>query len=68
MKKKEWEELKNFSKEELLSKLNELKKELFDLKLRHSVVLVKNPLKIRVLRRDIARVKTLLNQKFNLKV
>ncbi len=68
MKKKEWEELKNFSKEELLSKLNELKKELFDLKLRHSVVPVKNPLKIRVLRRDIARVKTLLNQKFNLKV
>lgn len=68
MKRKQFEELKNMSKEELLSKLEELKKELFNAKLRHLTVTLKNPLLIRNLRRDIARVKTLLRQKFNVKV
>ncbi len=68
MKTKQLEELKNASKEELLAKLEELKKELFELKLKHSIVKVKNPLKIRNLRRDIARIKTLLRIKFNFKI
>lgn len=68
MKKKQFEELKNMSKEELLNKLEELKKELFNAKLKHSAVPLKNPLLIRNLRRDIARVKTLIRQKFDLKV
>lgn len=68
MKTKQLEELKNASKEELLAKLEELKKELFNLKFKHSIVKVKNPLQIRTLRRDIARVKTLLRMRFNIKV
>ncbi len=68
MKRKQLEELKNSSKEELLSTLDELNKELFDLKLKHTIVKIKNPLRIRIVRRDIARVKTLLRSKFNLKV
>lgn len=68
MKIKELKELKELSKEELLSKLTELQKKLIDLKLKHSTIKLKNPLEIRNLRRDIARVKTLLNKKFKIKL
>ena len=43
-------------------------KKLFELKLKHSTVKLKNPLEIRNLRRDIARIKTLLRQKFAVKL
>ncbi len=68
MKTRQWQEMKNFSKEELLSELDKMQKKLFELKLKHSVVPLKNPLEIRLLRRDIARIKTLLLQKFGLKI
>lgn len=68
MKTKQWQELRNASKEELLAKLDELSKELYNLKLRHQVVELKNPLILRTLRRDIARIKTLLNEKYKIKV
>ncbi len=63
MKSKEWSQLKNYTKEELLSKLDSLKKNLFDLKYRNSYTKVKNPLEIRATRRMIARVNTILKQK-----
>lgn len=68
MKTKQWQEFKNMSKEELLSKLEDYSKELFNLRIKHSTVTIKNPLQIRILRRDIARIKTLLREKFNLKL
>ncbi len=65
MKIKQFREIKNFSKEELLAKLEEVQKKFFELKFRHKVTKLKNPLEIRELRRDIARLKTLLSVKFN---
>lgn len=67
MKLKEFRELKNYSKEELLAKLDELEKKYFETKLKHKTVGIKSPIEIRNLRRDIARIKTLLSQKFNIK-
>ncbi|MCS7151986.1 MAG: 50S ribosomal protein L29 [Endomicrobia bacterium] len=68
MKKKQFEEIKNLSKEELILKLEQFKKELFDAHLKHSTIRLKNPMMLRNLRRDIARIKTLLRQKFGVKV
>ncbi|MCS7231130.1 MAG: 50S ribosomal protein L29 [Elusimicrobiota bacterium] len=68
MKKNEWEAIKNLTKEELLLRLNDLKKKYFELKMKHKIVKLKNPLELRNLRRDIARINTLLRQKYGLKV
>jgi|YelNatPaOPRAMG01_1025707.scaffolds.fasta_scaffold509200_1 large subunit ribosomal protein L29 len=68
MKKNQLKELRNMSKEELLSKLEEMKKRLFELKLKHNVFKIKNPLEIRNLRRDIARVNTILREKFGIRI
>ncbi|MDR1695817.1 MAG: 50S ribosomal protein L29 [Endomicrobium sp.] len=63
MKSKNWQEMKNMTDSELSVKLNDAQDRLFKLKFRHSAAPVKNPLEIRSLRRDIARIKTLLAQK-----
>jgi ribosomal protein L29 len=63
MKSKNWQEMKNMSDAELNAKLGDMQDRIFRLKFRHSTAPVKNPLEIRALRRDIARVKTLLAQK-----
>ncbi|MEO0071311.1 MAG: 50S ribosomal protein L29 [candidate division WOR-3 bacterium] len=55
-------ELRELTKEELLRKLTELKDELLKLKLRRSTEQLPNPLRLRVLRRDIARCLTILNE------
>lgn len=68
MKSKDWNTLKNLTKDELLFKLNELKKKYFELSLKHRVLKLKNPLELRNIRRDIARINTLLRQKYNVKV
>jgi|YNPMSStandDraft_1061717.scaffolds.fasta_scaffold05175_11 large subunit ribosomal protein L29 len=68
MKKKQFNELKDASKDELMLKLEEWQKKLFELKLKHSTVKIKNPMEIRNTRRDIARIKTLLRQKFGVKL
>ena len=63
MKQKNWVEVKNMSEAELKAKLNDFQDKLFKLKFRHSTAPVKNPLEIRSIRRDIARIKTLLAMK-----
>ncbi|MCL1972970.1 MAG: 50S ribosomal protein L29 [Endomicrobia bacterium] len=63
MKSKNWQEMKSMSDAELNAKLNDMQDRIFKLKFRHTTTPVKNPLEIRGLRRDIARVKTLLAQK-----
>ncbi len=63
MKSKNWIEMKNMSDAELVVKLNDMRDKMFKLKFRHSTAPLKNGLQIRNLRRDIARVKTLLAQK-----
>jgi large subunit ribosomal protein L29 len=58
MKSKLWNDTKNMTDVELSSKLGELQDKLFKLKFRHSTSPVKNPLEIREIRKNIARIKT----------
>ena len=55
-------ELKNLSVEELNKKLDELKKDLFMLRMQHATNQLDNPVKIREVKHDIARVKTVLRE------
>ena len=61
-------ELKNLSVEELTKKLDELKKDLFMLRMQHATNHLDNPTRISATRRDIARVKTVLREKQNMEV
>jgi len=55
-------ELREKSREELIDLLNGFYKEIFNLKLRRGAQELPNPLRLRTLRRDIARIKTLLRE------
>ncbi|MDI6640767.1 MAG: 50S ribosomal protein L29 [Elusimicrobiota bacterium] len=61
MKSKQWQELKNLTEQELQLQLEEKQKKLFKLKLQHKSAPLKNPLQLRELRRDIAKINTLLS-------
>ncbi|MDR1400706.1 MAG: 50S ribosomal protein L29 [Endomicrobium sp.] len=63
MKDKTWGEIKSMTCTELESRLDDLQDRIFKLKFRHSVTPVKDPLEIRKIRRNIARVKMLITQK-----
>ena len=56
-------EIKNMTPDELNEKLADSIKELKQLKFNHSVQSIENPLRIKVLRRQIARMKTMINEK-----
>ena len=56
-------EIRNLSVEELEAKLKELKEELFNLRFQHAINQLENPHKIADVKKDIARVKTILNEK-----
>ena len=56
-------EIRNLSAAELETKLTELKKDLFMLRMQHATNHLDNPIKISNVRRDIARVKTVLREK-----
>lgn len=51
-------ELKGLTAEELRQKAAELQEDLFKLRLRQAATQVENPMRIRQLRRDIARIRT----------
>ena len=57
------EELKKMSAEELNAKLNELKEELFTLRVQHAINQLDNPQQIVEVKRNIARVMTVLSEK-----
>jgi large subunit ribosomal protein L29 len=50
------------TKEELLQKKHEMIDELFNLQMRKSLKELENPLRLRTLRRDIARIETALTE------
>ena len=56
-------EIKNLSVEELNAKLEELKKDLFMLRMQHATNQLDNPLQINVTKKDIARIKTIIREK-----
>ena len=58
-------EIRNLAVEELDKKLADLKKDLFMLRMQHATNHLDNPTRISAVRRDIARVKTVLREKQN---
>ena len=63
MKAKELKEIRGLSAEKLEEKLQELKKDLFMLRMQHATNQLDNPVKIRETKHDIARVKTMIREK-----
>ncbi len=58
-------EIRNMSKDELEGKLKDLKKDLFTLRMQHATNQLDNPVRIAQVRKDIARVKTVLREQVN---
>ena len=58
-------ELKNLSVEKLEEKLQELKKDLFMLRMQHATNQLDNPMQLAAVKKDIARVKTIIREKTN---
>ena len=56
-------ELKNLSVEELTRKLDELKKDLFMLRMQHATNQLDNPMRLNAVKKDIARSKTIIREK-----
>ena len=56
-------EIRNMSIAELETKLKELKEELFNLRFQHAINQLDNPHKIVDVKKDIARVMTILQEK-----
>ena len=56
-------ELRNKSVEELTKKLDELKKDLFMLRMQHATNQLDNPMQLSAVKKDIARVKTIIREK-----
>jgi large subunit ribosomal protein L29 len=56
-------ELRDMSEAELVKKLDDLKDEMFNLRFRHAAGDLDNPMRLREVKRDIARVKTIMREK-----
>ena len=56
-------EMRDLSQEELAAKAAELKKELFNLRFQQAMGQIENPMRLRTLRKDIAKTKTVLREK-----
>lgn len=57
-------DLRDLSNEELLAKSADLKKELFNLRVQQAMGQIENPMRLRLLRKDIAKTKTVLKEKY----
>ena len=56
-------EIRGLSVEDLNKKLNELKKDLFMLRMQHATNQLDNPMQLNAVKKDIARVKTIIREK-----
>jgi large subunit ribosomal protein L29 len=56
-------DLKELKDEELTAKLEELRAERFNLRFRSATESIENPMRFRSIRRDIARIQTVLRQR-----
>ena len=55
-------ELRDMSAAELTKKLAELKEELFNLRFQHAINQLENPMRMKEVKKDIARIKTVQRQ------
>ena len=56
-------EIREMSVDDLKSKIDELTKERFNLRFRSATESIENPMRFRAIRRDIARLNTILREK-----
>ena len=55
--------MRDMTEIELNTELSKMKKELFNLRFQHTTGQLENPVKMRELKKDIARVKTIIREK-----
>ena len=55
-------EIRKLSANELVEKLNELKAELFNLRFQHAINQLDNPMRIKAVKRDIAKISTVIKE------
>ena len=56
-------EIKEMTNDELVTKLESLKEELFNLRFRHAIGQLENPASLKNCKKDIAKVKTILRER-----
>ena len=56
-------EIKEMTNDELVKKLESLKEELFNLRFRHATGQLENPNVLSIVKKDIARVKTVIRER-----
>lgn len=56
------EEILEMTQRELQNKLEDLQEEMQNLRFQHATHQLDNPLRLRMMRKDIARIKTVLNE------
>ena len=56
-------EIRDLTPAELNTQLGELKAELFNLRFQHAINQLDNPLRLNIVRKDIARIKTIIKEK-----
>ena len=59
----ELKKMRELTEVELNTELDKMKKELFNVRFQHVTGQLENPVKMRELKRDIARVKTIIREK-----
>ncbi len=59
----EIKELRKLSNEELANKIKETKEELFTMRMKQANGTLEKPVQLRTLRRDVARMKTILKER-----
>ena len=55
-------EIRDLNKEQLEEKIKELKEELFNLRFQHAINQLDNPMKLKIVKKDIARAMTILRE------
>ena len=56
-------EIRDMSDEEILDRIDQMKEEMFRLRFRAATTELENPMLLRTLRRDIARLRTVLRER-----
>jgi len=62
MKKSEKDKIREMSVEEMETRLDELKKELFNLRFQHAINQLDNPMRLNAVKKEIAVIKTIMNE------
>ena len=63
MKKSEKDKIREMSIEEMEARLDELKKELFNLRFQHAINQLENPMRLGDVKKEIAVIKTIMTEK-----